>query len=415
MEDDLATPGRSGLRDDTDCGEYDPPFLKLPAELRNVIYRYATANNTPIQLYLSDVDPQSNPEARTSDRRPLIINLKPHPHPLALTCRKFYAEVRPIYLLENTFCLSNLTTTENLHVEYIEQFRKMICQFAKRFKKVNIDYRFCAENGSGGKIEQRWARLTLSLHHVQLRPIGGNPTLQKKMGREEQKEEREVLDSIFPDEIQDISDTEYRVTTTVEVSKEPEDETPDPILILTVRYPEAYPDVAPELDITQPHNAPKHPHLNLQEDKARLLEALQPTIEESLGMAMVFTLVSTLKDSAELLISERQQAIQAEKDMEAAKAEEEENKKFEGQKVTRETFLAWREGFQKEMAERAKRRKEEQEAEDKKKRGYKPEEKKMTGKQLWESGVVTRNAFEDDEEEEGDDVMEGMRNVKVSG
>ncbi|RMX76436.1 hypothetical protein D0869_10723 [Hortaea werneckii] len=236
-----------------------------------------------------------------------------------------------------------------------------------------------------------------------------------KMGREEQKEEREVLDSIFPDEIQDISDTEYRVTTTVEVSKEPEDETPDPVLILTVRYPEAYPDVAPELDITQPHNAPKHPHLNLQEDKARLLEALQPTIEESLGMAMVFTLVSTLKDSAELLISERQQAIQAEKDMEAAKAEEEENKKFEGQKVTRETFLAWREGFQKEMAERAKRRKEEQEAEDKKKRGYKPEEKKMTGKQLWESGVVTRNAFEDDEEEEGDDVMEGMRNVKVSG
>ncbi|OTA33684.1 hypothetical protein BTJ68_04722 [Hortaea werneckii EXF-2000] len=220
------------------------------------------------------------------------------------------------------------------------------------------------------------------------------------MGREEQKEEREVLDSIFPDEIQDISDTEYRVTTTIEVSKEPEDETPDPILILTVRYPEAYPD---------------HPHLNLQEDKPRLLEALQPTIEESLGMAMVFTLVSTLKDSAELLISERQQAIQAAKDMEAAKAEEEENKKFEGQKVTRETFLAWREGFQKEMAERAKRRKEEQEAEDKKKRGYKPEEKKMTGKQLWESGVATKNAFEDDEDEEGDDVMEGMRNVKVSG
>ncbi|RMY43329.1 hypothetical protein D0865_11327 [Hortaea werneckii] len=164
MEDDVATPGRSGLRDDTDCGEDDPPFLKLPAELRNVIYRYAAVNNTPIQLYLSDVDPQSNPEARTSDRRPLIINLKPHPHPLALTCRKFYAEVRPIYLLENTFCLSNLTTTENLHVEYIEQFRKMICQFVKRLKKVNIDYRFCAENGSGGKIEQRWARLTLSLY-----------------------------------------------------------------------------------------------------------------------------------------------------------------------------------------------------------------------------------------------------------
>lgn len=31
------------------------------------------------------------------------------------------------------------------------------------------------------------------------------------MGREEQKEEREVLDSIFPDEITDVSDTEYRI------------------------------------------------------------------------------------------------------------------------------------------------------------------------------------------------------------
>jgi len=31
------------------------------------------------------------------------------------------------------------------------------------------------------------------------------------MGRAEQAEEREVLDSIFPDEITDVSDTEYRI------------------------------------------------------------------------------------------------------------------------------------------------------------------------------------------------------------
>ena len=39
-------------------------------------------------------------------------------------------------------------------------------------------------------------------------------------------------------------------------------------------------------------------------------------------MAMVFSLVSTLKDAAELLIRERQQAVQALKDVEAQKAEE---------------------------------------------------------------------------------------------
>jgi hypothetical protein len=232
------------------------------------------------------------------------------------------------------------------------------------------------------------------------------------MGREEQKEEREVLDSIFPEEIQDISDTQYRITINLDVTKEADDETPDPVIILNVRYPEGYPDEAPLLDITQPPNAPKHPQLDIQEDKARLLEALQPTIEENMGMAMVFTLVSTLKDSAELLISERQQAIQALRDMEAQKAEEEENRKFEGEKVTRETFLAWRENFRQEMAEEAARWQAEQEAEDKKKRGGKAEEKKLTGKQLWEQGLAGKTIEED---EEGEDAVESMRNLKVEG
>ena len=103
------------------------------------------------------------------------------------------------------------------------------------------------------------------------------------------------------------------------------EEAPEPpIIILNVRYPEAYPDEAPVLDITQPPNAPKHEHLDIQEDKARLLDALQETIEENMGMAMIFSLVSTLKDAAELLIAERQHAVQALKDVEAQKAEEEE-------------------------------------------------------------------------------------------
>jgi hypothetical protein len=232
------------------------------------------------------------------------------------------------------------------------------------------------------------------------------------MGREEQKEEREVLDSIFPDEIQDISDIEYRVTVTLDVKKDEEDDA-DPIIILNVRYPEAYPDEAPMLDITAPPNAPKHPHIDVQDDKARLLEALQPTIEENIGMAMVFTLVSTLKDTAELLITERQAAIQAQKDFESAKAEEEENRKFEGEKVTRETFLAWREKFREEMAEEEARRQAEIEAEEKKKRGGKAEERKLTGKQLWERGLAGKTMEED--EEEGDDALEGMGKLKVEG
>ncbi len=233
------------------------------------------------------------------------------------------------------------------------------------------------------------------------------------MGREEQKEEREVLDSIFPDEIQDVSDTEYRITILLDVKSNEEDDSEDPVIILNVRYPEAYPDEAPILDVTQPPNAPKHALLDIQEDKARLLDALQPTIEETLGMAMVFSLVSALKDAAELLIAERQQAAQALKDVEAQKAEQEENRKFEGSKVTRESFMTWREQFQREMGEAKARRAAEIEAEEKKKRGGKAEERKLTGRQLWQQGLVGKVLEEEDEE--GEDAIEGIRELKVDG
>lgn len=163
-------------------------------------------------------------------------------------------------------------------------------------------------------------------------------------------------------------------------------------------YPDAYPDKPPLLDLSNPPNAPRYPHLDIQEDKYRLLEALQPVIEENLGMAMVFTLVSTVKDSAELLISERQQAVQALKEVEAARVEEEENRKFHGTAVTRESFLAWREIFRGEMEQEEQRAREEKELEDRKKRGAK-EESKMSGRELWEKGLVGRVEEEDESED----------------
>jgi uncharacterized protein YdiU (UPF0061 family) len=183
-------------------------------------------------------------------------------------------------------------------------------------------------------------------------------------------------------------------------------------IILNVSYPPEYPDEAPRLDITQPPNAPKHVYLDIQEDKQRLLDSLTETIEENLGMAMIFTLVTVLKDSAELLITERQNAKQALADIAAAKAEEEENKKFQGEAVTRETFLAWRERFRQEMEDEKRKTEEEKELEDKKRRIVK-EEKKLTGKELWQQGLVGK-VEESDDEDDGVEVEVGKLKIEAA-
>lgn len=180
------------------------------------------------------------------------------------------------------------------------------------------------------------------------------------------------------------------------------------VLVLSVQYPPQYPDEAPRLDLSAPPNAAKYQWLDIQDDKARLLEALQPTIEENLGMAMVFTLVSALKDGAEVLIAERQKAVETLREVERRKAEEEENAKFHGTPVTRETFMSWRAKFMAELEEEERKRQEEALAEDKKRRGAK-DEVRLTGKQLWERGLVGKV----DEVEDGDDALDALEKLKV--
>ncbi len=182
---------------------------------------------------------------------------------------------------------------------------------------------------------------------------------------------------------------------------------PSASLILTVAYPESYPDVAPNLDVTFPPNAPRMPQLSLPEDRPHLLSSIDETITESMGQAMVFTLISALKESTELLIGERLNAVQAEKDKEAAKAEEVENAKFHGEAVTRESFLAWRARFREEMdREEEERRRVEEEG---KSRKLRIEEGKMSGRELWEKGLVGKVEEEDGEE----DALKGVEGMKV--
>jgi len=177
-------------------------------------------------------------------------------------------------------------------------------------------------------------------------------------------------------------------------------------VLLTVLYPESYPDTAPGLDISLPPNALPIPHLSLATDRLNLLTSLDSIIEENLGMAMIFTLVSALKETIEQLILERQDALQAVKDQEARKAEEVENAKFHGEAVTRQSFLKWREKFRVEMEEVRVVEEKEREVETGKKRAVK-DEKRLTGKELWERGMVGK--IEEEGEAEEVDALEKLR------
>ena len=149
------------------------------------------------------------------------------------------------------------------------------------------------------------------------------------------------------------------------------------------------------------------PQLSLPEDKSYLLSSIDGTISESMGQAMVFTLISALKESAELLIGERLNEVQAERDKEAAKVEEAENAKFHGEAVTRESFLAWRAKFRDELdKEEEERKRVEEEGKTKKVR---IEEGKMSGRELWEKGLVGKVEEEDGEE----DALKGVQGLKV--
>lgn len=164
------------------------------------------------------------------------------------------------------------------------------------------------------------------------------------------------------------------------------------------------------MNILAPPDAPRHPYFDVTEDREQLLSNLTSTVEETLGMAMIFTVVMAVKDHAEQLITERAQVVRDQKAAIKAKVEEEENRKFAGTPVTRETFLEWRERFITEVEEAERIRQEELAADDKKRRGAK-DDIKLTGRQLWERGLVGK--IEEDIDDDGIDALDGIEKLKI--
>ncbi|CAK7263880.1 hypothetical protein SEPCBS57363_000784 [Sporothrix epigloea] len=239
------------------------------------------------------------------------------------------------------------------------------------------------------------------------------------MGREDQIEETEVLESIFADEFTKIADNEFRIAIQLDLPHDviaatrpadvdADDEVEAPVMILHVKYPDEYPDKEPHLELSPPpQQHEQHPLFSVADDKDELLAGLAETMEENMGMAMIFTIVSALKDAAEQLIITRHETVVKAQEEAALAAEREENKKFHGTAVTPESFIVWQTAFLEEMAEQRKRDEEQQAELAKKSRGGaggasgmgSKDGSKLTGRQLWEQGLVGKADDDDDAEE----------------
>ncbi|XP_038898320.1 RWD domain-containing protein 1 isoform X1 [Benincasa hispida] len=215
---------------------------------------------------------------------------------------------------------------------------------------------------------------------------------------QEQEMEIEALEAILMDEFKEIHSSESGLNTSgrcFQITLSPQDDEADestnmPVQLgLIFSHTEKYPDEPPLLNVKSIRGIPV-------EDLKILREKLQQEASENLGMAMVYTLVTSSKE----WLSER---FGQESSLEVAEAEERAKEDAivpHGEPVTLDTFLAWRERFEAEIAlERAKIMPESALTA--------PKEKKLTGRQWFESGrasakgaaPVTEGSDEDDEED----------------
>uniref|UniRef100_A0A0K8TQ58 RWD domain-containing protein n=1 Tax=Tabanus bromius TaxID=304241 RepID=A0A0K8TQ58_TABBR len=168
--------------------------------------------------------------------------------------------------------------------------------------------------------------------------------------KDDQQNEIEALDSIYFGEME-VIDTEphkFRISIATEEYETEEQNGLSCKLVFT--YTATYPDEAPLVEIEDPINFK-------DEYESALLEHINNTIQEHLGMEMIFSLVS----SAQEWLNERWDEFKSEEENARMKKqledEEAERKKFEGTRVSVETFLAWKTQFELDIGVAAKREK----------------------------------------------------------
>ncbi|KAJ2902868.1 rwd domain-containing protein [Coemansia aciculifera] len=210
---------------------------------------------------------------------------------------------------------------------------------------------------------------------------------------EEQASEVEILQSIYPTELE-ILHAAAPQKFSISIDVEEQDEIRPCNLLLTIEYTATYPDALPIFDITLSPSTLPAPPTDIEaelaaNDLSDLTAKLRELGEECLGMAMVFSMSTGLKEAAIQRLVEKTNELKRIKEAKIQKEIEADQAKFIGTPVTRANFLEWKARFDLETKEHLGRLAGDAAGEDRVRRtvaggGKKDEDKKLTGRQLFE-------------------------------
>ncbi|XP_012288962.1 RWD domain-containing protein 1 [Orussus abietinus] len=183
--------------------------------------------------------------------------------------------------------------------------------------------------------------------------------------KEEQINEIEALDSIYCGELEVLATDPFHKFAVPIKTEEYEPDTRNGLACrLEFTYMPKYPDEPLIISIEERENFD-------EKDAEKLKEHLALQMEENLGMVMVFTLVSAAQEWLNVQWDKAKIHREESAAQKLQEEEEAERKRFEGTRVTVETFLSWKEKFDEEMGYTKRREMADREG------------KKLTGRELF--------------------------------
>ncbi|CAD5209818.1 unnamed protein product [Bursaphelenchus xylophilus] len=163
--------------------------------------------------------------------------------------------------------------------------------------------------------------------------------------KEQQEQEVEILEAAYPDELEILNREYPNIKVKVTIPSVPKWENPDPdfYLELEIRLPAQYPDVAPEFEIS---GFPMDFPLKCIEE---VYQNMRTAAYGMLGFQVMITLISEIQNSIPTTLKRLEKEKSLEERRIQDEKEEAEQRKFEGNRVTVESFNEWRVKFEKEF------------------------------------------------------------------